>query len=38
MYWEHANTGISSLELRPDAPLVVRYLNRVDHLPAPLRS
>ena len=35
-YWEHRNTGITRLDFEPGGRMVLRYLNRVEHLPAEL--
>ncbi|MCC7264706.1 MAG: histidine phosphatase family protein [Candidatus Latescibacteria bacterium] len=35
-YWEHRNTGITRLDFEPGGRMVLRYLNRVEHLPADL--
>lgn len=35
-YWEHRNTGISRLDFEPGGRMVLKYLNRVEHLPAEL--
>lgn len=37
-YWEHRNTGITRLDFEPGGRVVLRYLNRVEHLPAELLS
>ncbi len=34
MYFSHANTGITRIEFTDDSYLVLRYLNRLQHLPA----
>jgi broad specificity phosphatase PhoE len=31
-YYHHYNTGISRIDIQPDAPLILRYLNRINHL------
>ncbi len=31
-YYHHYNTGISRIDIQPDAPLILRYLNRTHHL------
>ncbi len=35
-YYEHGNTGITRLDFSPEGRMVVKYLNRVDHLPEEL--
>lgn len=35
-YYEHVNTGITRIDLPPAGRMVVKYLNRADHLPAEL--
>lgn len=37
-YWEHRNTGITRLDFEPGGRIVLKYLNRVDHLPVELLS
>jgi broad specificity phosphatase PhoE len=37
-YWEHRNTGITRLDFEPGGRMILRYLNRVEHLPAELIS
>jgi broad specificity phosphatase PhoE len=37
-YWEHRNTGITRLDFEPSGRMVLRYLNRIEHLPAELLS
>lgn len=36
LFYYHYNTAISRIDFRDDGRLAVRYLNRVDHLPAKL--
>lgn len=38
VYYDHGNTAISRLELRDGGVTVMRYLNRLDHLPEELLS
>jgi len=38
IYYDHGNTAISRLELRDGGTTVVRYLNRLEHLPEELLS
>lgn len=35
-YWEHRNTGITRLDFEPGGRMVLKYLNRIEHLPAEL--
>ncbi|MBM3279759.1 MAG: histidine phosphatase family protein [Candidatus Handelsmanbacteria bacterium] len=35
-YWEHRNTGITRLDFEPGGRMVLKYLNRVEHLSAEL--
>lgn len=35
-YYHHYNTGITRLDIQPGAPLILRYLNRTNHLPPDL--
>lgn len=35
-YWEHRNTGITRLDFEPSGRMILKYLNRVEHLPAEL--
>jgi 2,3-bisphosphoglycerate-dependent phosphoglycerate mutase len=37
-YYSHYNTAITRLDFLPDGYLIVRYLNRIQHLPAELIS
>lgn len=37
-YWEHRNTGITRIDIESGGRQVLRYLNRVEHLPAELLS
>jgi broad specificity phosphatase PhoE len=37
-YWEHRNTGITRVDFEPGGRMVLKYLNRIDHLPAELVS
>lgn len=38
LYYEHRNTGITRLDFSPEGRVVVKYLDRVDHLPEELQS
>jgi 2,3-bisphosphoglycerate-dependent phosphoglycerate mutase len=33
-YHTHYNTGVTRIDIRPNAETLIRYLNRIDHLPA----
>lgn len=37
-YWEHRNTGITRLDFESSGRMVLKYLNRLEHLPAELVS
>jgi 2,3-bisphosphoglycerate-dependent phosphoglycerate mutase len=36
VYYHHDNTGITLIDFRPSGKLSIRFLNRLDHLPAEL--
>lgn len=38
LFFHHYNTGITSLDFRPDGTVDLRYLNRFDHLPPEMIS
>jgi len=38
LYYRHNNTGITRLDLTGDGHLTMRYMNRIEHLPADLIS
>jgi broad specificity phosphatase PhoE len=38
LFYHHYNTGITSVDFRPDGTVDLRYLNRFDHLPPELIS
>lgn len=38
VFFQHYNTAVTRVDFRPDGPLVLRYLNRTQHLPPELTT